>query len=66
MNNMPLIHVGLMEGRTEEQIEKLIEELTITAVKTLQTPRETVRVIVYEVPKTNWGIGGVTAKKLGR
>lgn len=63
---MPLIHVGLMEGRTEEQIEKLIEELTITAVKTLQTPRETVRVIVYEVPKTNWGIGGVTAKKLGR
>lgn len=66
MNNMPLIHVGLMEGRTEKQIEKLIEELTITAVKTLQTPRETVRVIVYEVPKTNWGIGGVTAKKLGR
>ncbi|MBQ0137910.1 MAG: 2-hydroxymuconate tautomerase family protein [Kurthia sp.] len=63
---MPLIHVGLMSGRTEEKLEELIAELTKTAEKTLNAPRETIRVIVYEVPKANWGIGGVTAKKLGR
>lgn len=63
---MPLIHVGLMAGRSEEAIEELITELTMTAEKTLKTPRENIRVIVYEVPKTNWGIGGITAKKLGR
>lgn len=63
---MPLIHVGLMEGRSEEAIEELIKEITLTTERTLNAPRENIRVIVYEVPKTNWGIGGVTAKNLGR
>lgn len=63
---MPLIHIGLMEGRSEEAIEVLIKEITLTTEKTLNAPRENIRVIVYEVPKTNWGIGGETAKKLGR
>lgn len=55
-----------MEGRSEEAIEVLIKEITLTTEKTLNAPRENIRVIVYEVPKTNWGIGGETAKKLGR
>lgn len=63
---MPLIHIGLMEGRSEEEIERLIENITLTTEKTLNSPKERIRVIVYEVPKANWGIGGVTAKRLGR
>jgi 4-oxalocrotonate tautomerase len=29
-------------------------------------PRETVRMVIQEVPKTNWGIGGKSMKDLGR
>ncbi len=29
-------------------------------------PREAVRVLIQEVPKTNWGIAGKSAKDLGR
>jgi len=63
---MPLVHVEILEGRSEEKIEELIEEITATMEKVLNAPKQNVRVIVNEVPKTHWGIGGVSAKKLGR
>ena len=63
---MPLIHVEIMEGRTETQVADLIKNLTTATEETLKVPRENIRVIVKEVPKTHWGIGGETAKNLGR
>lgn len=63
---MPVIHVDIMEGRTEVQVAELIEKLTKTTEETLNVPRENIRVLVREVPKTHWGIGGKTAKSLGR
>lgn len=63
---MPIMVVHMMEGRTEEQKAKFIEALTDAAEATLQSPRETVRVLLQEMPKENFGIGGTSAKKLGR
>ncbi|EUJ26752.1 4-oxalocrotonate tautomerase [Listeria floridensis FSL S10-1187] len=63
---MPLIHIEIMEGRKEEKIEELIVEVTQTVEKVLDAPKENIRVIIQEVPKTHWGIGGVSAKKSGR
>ncbi|MGC6768440.1 4-oxalocrotonate tautomerase [Enterococcus sp. LJL51] len=63
---MPLIHIEIMEGRSEEKIERLIAEVTETIESVLEVPKQNVRVIVSEVPKTHWGIGGVSAKKLKR
>lgn len=63
---MPFVHIEILEGRSEEKIEELIEEITATMEKILNVPKQNVRVIVNEVPKTHWGIGGVSAKKLGR
>ncbi|MHC5215490.1 4-oxalocrotonate tautomerase [Enterococcus sp. LJL128] len=63
---MPLIHIEIMEGRSEEKIERLIAEVTETIESVLEVPEQNVRVIVSEVPKTHWGIGGVSAKKLKR
>lgn len=63
---MPLIVVRILEGRAPEKIEALIAELTEATHQALGAPRDSVRVIVEEVPKTHWGIGGQSARALGR
>lgn len=63
---MPIMQVFLIEGRTEEQKARLIAALTDAAVESIGAPRETVRVMLQEMPKEQFGIGGKTAKELGR
>ncbi|MCO4861887.1 2-hydroxymuconate tautomerase family protein [Cupriavidus sp. WGlv3] len=63
---MPIVQVFLIEGRTEEQKARLIRALTDAAVEAVGAPVETVRVMITEVPKTQFGIGGKTARELGR
>jgi len=59
-----LVHI--LEGRTDEQKEAFIEALTDAAESSLGAPRASVRVLLQEMPKQNFGIGGASAKKLGR
>lgn len=56
---MPLIQVTLIEGRPAEAKAELIRTLTEAAVASLQAPRESIRVILQEVPPAHWGVGGV-------
>jgi len=63
---MPIMQVFLIEGRDEEQKACLIAALTEAAVESIQAPRESVRVIITEMPRTDFGIAGKTAKALGR
>lgn len=63
---MPLVNIQLMEGRPQEKIDALIKNVTETVSHSLDSPTENIRVIVTEVPKTHWGIGGKTAAELGR
>ncbi len=63
---MPFAQIFLMEGRTEEQKRAVIEKVTAALVEAVGAPKENVRVWIQEVPKTNWGIAGVSAKDLGR
>ncbi|WP_067726820.1 4-oxalocrotonate tautomerase [Oceanobacillus damuensis] len=63
---MPLVNIQIMEGRSPEKIETLMKNVTETVSESLDAPKENIRVIVSEVPKTNWAIGGTSAKKLGR
>lgn len=55
---MPIIQVQLIEGRSKEQIKNLIMNLTDTVSDTISAPKETIRVIVTEIPPTHWGKGG--------
>lgn len=66
MKNLPIVFIDIMEGRPSEKIDQLIENVTDTISKTLDAPKENVRVIVRENPKTHWGIGGISAQNLGR
>jgi 4-oxalocrotonate tautomerase len=54
---MPIMQVFLMEGRTDEQRARLISALTDAAVESIGAPRETVRVIITEIPKAQFGVG---------
>lgn len=63
---MPIIQVNLMEGRNDAQKEALIAALTEATVQSIGAPRESVRVLLNEMPKAHFGIGGKSARALGR
>lgn len=55
---MPVINIQIIQGRSAEKVKEVIQNVTETISVTLDVPKERVRVIVTEVPKTHWGIGG--------
>ena len=63
---MPLAQIHILEGRTDEQKGAVIEKVSAALAEALGAPLETVRVVITEVPKTQWGIGGKSVKALGR
>jgi 4-oxalocrotonate tautomerase len=63
---MSIIQVFFIAGRTDAQKERLISALTEAAVATIGIDRNEVRVILNDIPNTEYGIAGKTAKSLGR
>ncbi|MGE3302276.1 MAG: 4-oxalocrotonate tautomerase family protein [Hyphomonadaceae bacterium] len=63
---MPVAIVHLIKGRDDEKKRAMIAAVSEAISTTLDAPIETVRVIITEVPSTDWGIGGKTAKERGR
>jgi 4-oxalocrotonate tautomerase len=63
---MPIAHILILEGREPEQKQALIRAVTAAISDSLQAKPESIRVILQEVPQEHWGIGGVSAKELGR
>lgn len=55
---MPIVNLQILQGRSEEKIAEVIQNITNTVSETLDAPKETIRVIVTEVPKTHWGKAG--------
>jgi len=60
---MPAISVQIWPGRSDEVKEKLIKRLTDVTVEVMNVPPKAVSVIINEVEKTNWGVGGVPFSK---
>ncbi len=63
---MPFAQIYILEGRTQDQKRRAIERVTDALCEALDARRETVRVMILDVPKAQWGIGGKTAEDLGR
>ncbi len=63
---MPIMQVFLLEGRTDEQKAAFIRAVTDAAVETIGVKAETVRIMITDMPKANFGIGGQSAKEAGR
>ncbi|WP_042348414.1 tautomerase family protein [Bacillus massiliigorillae] len=60
---MPFIQVTIMEGRTLDQKEQLIYELSHATAKALQSSIENIRVSINEIPSNHWGIAGESVYK---
>jgi 4-oxalocrotonate tautomerase len=59
---MPIVRVDVWEGFGQEKAEVLIKNITDVFAE-LGIPREAVEVIVQEIPKSHWGIGGKPASQ---
>jgi len=60
---MPFIQVHLLEGRTEEQREKLARAITDAFVEILGVSRDAVWIVFQDMPKTHFATGGVLRSK---
>ena len=60
---MPVITVQMWEGRSVDQKRELVKAITNTMVEVGKTRQEAVRVIIHDIPKHNWGTGGVLASE---
>ena len=59
---MPIVRVDFWEGVGKEQVKTMIRGIT-KVIADLGVPEQAVEVIVYEIPKTHWGIGGEPASE---
>ncbi len=62
---MPICQIHLLEGRTVEQKRLLIQKITEAMQEAIGVKPEAVRVILTEMPKEHFGIGGKSAGELG-
>ncbi|MHC5268631.1 2-hydroxymuconate tautomerase [Enterococcus sp. LJL98] len=59
---MPIVNIQMLEGRTPEQKENLIQEVTEAVVRTTGARKEAVTIIISDMKKENYGHGGEVRK----
>jgi len=62
----PVILAILIAGRTEAQKVALIAALSRASVTALESSLAATRVMIKDIPNTDFGLAGKTAKSLGR
>ncbi|MBZ9557327.1 tautomerase family protein [Halomonas coralii] len=60
---MPIISTNLVEGRSNEEKERVIHEVTLACHRAVGTPRETNRIILNDMGRQHYGVGGISKKK---
>jgi 4-oxalocrotonate tautomerase len=55
---MPVVTVEMYEGRTAEQKQAIVEDITDAMVEHAGASPETLHVVIHDVPKENWGRDG--------
>jgi 4-oxalocrotonate tautomerase len=59
---MPVVHVNVWQGFGAEKAKAVIQQITTVFVD-LGVPAHAVEVLVHEIPKSHWGIGGEPASE---
>lgn len=55
---MPIVEITLVQGRPVDARLNLMKEITDAVERTLGAPRQTIRVIIHEVPPFHFAVGG--------
>lgn len=62
---MPVITIKTFAGKTKEQKETWIKEVTRVSMEVTGVKDPSIyNVIIQEIPKENWGKGGIPASEL--
>lgn len=62
---MPVITIQTFAGKTQEQKKRWIEEVTRVSMEVTGVKDPAIyNVIIQEIPKENWGKGGIPASEL--
>ncbi|MDZ5711172.1 MULTISPECIES: 2-hydroxymuconate tautomerase [Jeotgalibacillus] len=56
---MPIVTVKMIEGRSDDQKRALVEKVTDAVVETTGATPDKVSIIIEEMKKTDYGVGGV-------
>jgi len=56
---LPYIQVHMVEGRTQEQREKLAKAITDATVEILKVNKEDIWIEFTDMPKTHFATGGI-------
>lgn len=62
---MPIVHISLIEGRSDEALKACVKAVARTVHETLGAPLETVRVYATQVPAAHWAVGERTKDETG-
>jgi 4-oxalocrotonate tautomerase len=65
-NHGPRLHMFLIEGRSADVKKLLADKLAMALVEAGCGRLEKVQVSIQDIPSSAWGIGGKTARDLGR
>ncbi|MGX6961254.1 2-hydroxymuconate tautomerase [Vagococcus xieshaowenii] len=55
---MPIVHIELLEGRTNEQKQAMVKEVTEAISRTSGAPKENIHVVIQEMKKEHYAIAG--------
>ncbi|KGA96098.1 4-oxalocrotonate tautomerase [Alkalihalobacillus alcalophilus ATCC 27647 = CGMCC 1.3604] len=61
---MPIVTVQMLEGRTDEQKQELVEKVTAAVSESIGAPAERVSIVIEEMKKTNFAVAGKRASDL--
>jgi 4-oxalocrotonate tautomerase len=56
---MPVVTIAMFEGRTIEQKRELVKGVTDVVARVTGNPPDAVHVVIEEVKRENWSIGGL-------
>jgi 4-oxalocrotonate tautomerase len=57
---MPIVEITLIEGRTPDAKKKLIKAVTDAIETSIEAPRQSIRIIIREVPAAHFAVAGET------
>lgn len=55
---MPVVHIEMMEGRSKEQKQQLVEEVTEVISRNTGAPQENIHIVISDIPSGNFASGG--------
>lgn len=55
---MPLVHIDLLEGRSKEQLQALVKDVTAAIAKDANVPAERIHIVLNEMQPNHYSVGG--------